>query len=181
MQLTRAPTPRLQLSLTGEKAGQGFAPHASRLCNWSQTHGRTDPKFPKETPTHIPPPLPWQPLPSAPYSGDVDLGARAWLYSERTSHLMHCPRVTLSGRREKTGPEDWQHQLSASPTSEGPTTGEWPVGGEAIWDTAVSNIRRAAMEARGSTLALLLRGQMDPEEEAGGNHGPFCMGRTISC
>lgn len=65
-------------------------------------------------------PLPWRTHPSAPNSGDADLGAHAWLYSGRTAHLLHCPRVTLSGRRERqalnthspsqptfTGPNDW--------------------------------------------------------------------------
>lgn len=52
LQLTMASTPGLQLSLTQGREGEGFAPHTSRLRNWSQARGRIDPKLPEE----IPPP-----------------------------------------------------------------------------------------------------------------------------
>lgn len=82
----------------------------------------------------------------------------------------------MSGRRRKTGLKAYSSSLH----SEGPTTGEWPVWKEAVWDTAVPNIRRAAVEARGSTYALVLRGQMDPGEDAVGSGGSFCMSRISS-
>lgn len=151
--------------------------HTPVVCVTGARHTAELTPNPPGRPTHTSlHPLPWQTLPSAPYSDDADLEARARLYSVRTAHLLYCPRVTLSGRRRKTGLKAYSSSLH----SEGPTTGEWPVWKAAVWDTAVPNIRRAAVEARGSTYALVLRGQMDPGEDAVGSGGSFCMSRISS-